>query len=95
MLNKYVVVRGNRSGVFAGTLKEKNGQEVTLTKARKLFYWDGAAAVEQLAVDGTNTPDNCKFTVTVDEIVITDAIQILPTTAKAETSIKGVKEWKR
>lgn len=95
MLNKYVIVRGDKSGVFAGTLKEKNGQEVTLTNVRKLFYWHGAAAVEQLAVDGTAEPNNCKFTVTVDEIVVTDAIQILPTTEKAETSIKGVKEWKK
>ena len=31
MIGKYVIVRGNRSGVFAGILKERNGQEVTLT----------------------------------------------------------------
>jgi hypothetical protein len=95
MENKYVIVRGDRSGVFAGVLKERNGQEVTLTDCRRLWYWDGAASISQLAVDGTSDPDRCKFTVAVSEIAILDAIEIIPTTEKAEQSIKGVSEWKR
>ena len=39
----YVIVRGDRSGVFFGELKERSGQEVELRNARKLWYWDGAA----------------------------------------------------
>lgn len=94
MENKYVVVRGDRSGVFFGVLVQHNGQEVTLQKVRKLYYWSGAAAVEQLALDGVANPNNCKFTVTVAEIVVTDAIQIIPCTDKAIKSLSGVKEWR-
>ena len=94
MLGKFVVVRAEKAGVFVGILKEKNGSEVTLTDARKLWYWDGACGVEQLAVDGTTKPKNCKFTKTVSEICILGAIQILPCSMEAEISIRGVFEWK-
>ena len=92
---KKVIVRGDRSGVFFGTLAEKDGQEVKLEKCRRIWYWDGAASISQLAVDGTSNPGGCKFTVTVDEIEILDAIEIIPCTEKATESIEGVKEWKR
>lgn len=94
MENKYVIVRGDRSGVFFGVLAQRNGQEVTLQKVRKLYYWSGAAAVEQLALDGVADPGLCKFTVTVAEMVITDAIQIIPCTATAIKSLSGVREWR-
>ena len=90
----YVIVRGDRSGVFFGELKERSGHEVTLGNVRKLWYWDGACAVEQLARDGVSRPRNCKFTVTVEEMTITDAIQIIPCTDAAQKSISGVAEWK-
>ena len=94
MDNKYYLVRGQNSGVFFGQVRERNGQEVTLENVRKLRYWDGACAVEQLARDGVSRPRNCKFTVNVEEMTITDAIQIIPCTDAAQKSISGVAEWK-
>ena len=93
-IGKKVIVRGDRSGVFFGTLKEKNGQEVVLGDCRRIWYWDGAASISQLAVDGTARPANCKFTVVVDFISILDAIEIIPCTPKAIESIEGVHVWK-
>ena len=95
MMNKKVIVRGDRSGVFFGTLVSKDGREVELEKCRRLWYWDGAASISQLATDGTTNASECKFTVTVDNIVILDAIEIILCTDKAIRSIEGVKEWKR
>ena len=95
MDNKYYIVRGQSSGVFFGQVRERNGQEVTLGNVRKLWYWDGACAVEQLARDGVSLPRNCNFTVTVEEMTITDAIQLIPCTDAAQKSISGVAEWKR
>lgn len=91
---KYVIVRADRAGVFFGQLKEKKGQEVTMCNVRKLHYWDGAAAVEGLAKSGTSRPDSCRFTVVVDEMVIDEAIQVIPCTEEAIQSLKGVKEWR-
>lgn len=95
MDNKYYIIRGDRSGVFFGQIASRNGQEVELRNVRKLWYWDGACAVEQLAMDGVMRPSNCKFTVVVPEVTITDAIQILPCSDKATKVLAGVKEWKR
>ena len=92
---KYVVVRGDRSGVFAGVLKEKEGTEVVLTDCRRLWYWDGAASISQIATDGTTNPRGCKFSVAVDEIGILDTIEIIPCTEKAEKAIREVAVWQR
>ena len=93
-IGKKVLIRGDRSGVEFGTLVACNGSEVTLHNARRIWYWDGAASLSQLAKDGTLKPDNCKFTITVDSITILDAIEIIPCTDKAIKSIEEVKEWK-
>lgn len=94
-IGKKVIVRGDRSGVFFGTLAERDGREVKLTNCRRLWYWDGAASNFQLAVEGVKAPQNCKFTVTIDEIEILDAIEVLPCTKKAINSIEEVTAWRR
>lgn len=93
-INKKVIVRGDRSGVFYGTLVAQNGQEVELKNCRRLWYWSGAASISQLAKDGVKNPEECKFTVSVDEILILDAIEIIACTEEAAEVIEGVKEWK-
>ena len=57
MNEKYYIVRADRAGVFFGNIKERNGSEVTMTNVRRLWYWDGACAVEQLAVNGRDIID--------------------------------------
>ena len=74
---KYVIVRGDRSGVFFGILENQNKQEVELKQCRRLWYWDGACSISELALNGTAQPNDCKFTVTIDEILIIDGIEII------------------
>lgn len=93
MKNKNVIVRTYSAGVFAGVLKSRKDKEVVLANARRLYYWSGAASLSQLAVDGTSNPDNCKFPVAVPEVTLTEAIEILPLSAKAKASIDSVKIW--
>lgn len=92
--NQYYIVRCDKAGVFFGKIKGKNGNEVIMTDVRKLWYWEGAAAVEQLAVEGTKKPRGCKFTVVVDEMSVMDPVQIIPCTDEAVESIKAVNVWK-
>ena len=56
-----VLIRTYSAGVFAGYLKSRKGQEVILEKARRLWYWKGAASLSQLAIDGVSSPQECKF----------------------------------
>lgn len=91
---KQVLVRTYSAGVFVGELVKKDGKEVTLKNARRIFYWDGAATVSQLAMEGTSKPENCKFTCEVVSIVLTEAIEIIEMTEVAIKSISEVKIWK-
>ena len=91
----YVIVRTYSAGVFAGNLESRNGKEVVLKNARRIWFWDGAASLSQLAVDGTSEPSKCKFPCPVSEIILTEAIEIIPCTEKAEKSIKGVAIWQK
>ena len=93
MIGKICMVRTYSAGVFLGKLEERNGKEVRLTDARRMYYWDGAASLSQLATEGTSKPKNCKFPAPVAEVLLTEAIEIIPATEAAIASIAAVKEW--
>ena len=92
---KYVVVRSYDAGCFAGYLKEKKEREVTLKKARRLWYWDGAASLSQLAMEGVKNPSNCKFPCEVDNIIINAVCEVIEATEEAKKSISEVFIWKK
>ena len=97
MENNYVIVRSDKAGVFFGKLINKTDNEVELHDCRKLFYWEGACAVEQIALDGISKEkvNNCKFTVTVPQMTISSWIQIIPCSEKSINSINGISVWKK
>jgi len=91
----YVIVRTYSAGVFAGYLESRKGQEVVLKNVRRLWYWDGAASLSQLAMEGVKKPENCKFPCEVDRIELLQAIEILDCTEEAKQSIDNVAIWKQ
>jgi hypothetical protein len=91
----YVIVRTYSAGVFAGYLESYGkDREVNLVKARRLWYWDGAASLSQLAMEGVKRPENCKFPCEVDSIKLLEAIEIINTTEKSRKCIADVPVWK-
>ena len=94
IVNKnYIIVRSRSAGVHAGELLSKDGGITILKNARRLYYWDGAATLSQLAMEGVSKPENCKFPCEVTEIEILETIERIPCTEKAIKSIKGVSIW--
>lgn len=93
LIGKKCIFRGDRSGVFYGELADKNGQEVEIKNCRRLWYWDGACSISEISLSGVKNPNNCKFTVTVESLVITDCIEIDVCTEKAIENIESVKVW--
>lgn len=91
----YAIVRTYSAGVFAGTLVKREGKEVELANARRIWSWAGAATLSQLAMEGTKEPDKCKFPCEVAKVILTEAIEIIPCTQKAIDSIKEVKVWEK
>lgn len=92
--SEYSVVRTNSAGVFAGIISKREGQEGVVKNARRLWYWSGAASLSELSVKGVRNPGECKFPCPVDEVILTEIIEILPMTEEAIESIYSVPEWK-
>jgi len=91
----YVVVRTYSAGVHVGYLKKRSGKEVTLVNSRRIWQWDGAASLSQLAMEGVAKPANCKFAMELPTIELTEAIEIIEATEKAKTNIASVPVWKQ
>lgn len=94
MNNPYYIIRCKEAGVFFGHIKSREGDEATLTDVRRLWYWDGAASLSQLAMEGVNMPRACKFSVTVPEMTVLGVIELIPCTDQAVKSIMEVAIWR-
>lgn len=92
---EYKIVRTYSAGVFAGYIESRDGQEVVMREARRLWYWSGASSLSQLANEGVKEPSDCKFPAVVDRVVLLQAIEILDATKQAKKSIDGVPIWKQ
>ena len=90
---QYCIVRTESAGVFAGYVAKRTGSEAELVDSRRIWYWSGAASLSELAIRGTSDPGNCKFPCEVAKHVVLGVIEVIPCTAEAVKSIKGVKEW--
>lgn len=90
---RFCIIRTYSAGVHAGYVKSRNGKEVTLLNARRLWKWAGAFTLSEMAVNGVSKPSECKFATAVPEIILTEAIEIIPCTEKAKEIILGVKDY--
>ena len=89
----YCIVRTYSAGVFAGYVKERNGKEGTVCRARRLHYWDGAASLSQLSLEGVKKPENCRFPAEVPFVELTEIIEVLPCSQAAKANIENVPIW--
>jgi hypothetical protein len=96
---KAVLVRSYAAGVHFGFLKSENftpaGKVVVLVNSRRVWYWDGAASLSQMAVEGVNKPDNCKFSMAVEEIEVVNVIETIMLTGKAMDNLYKIPVWKK
>ena len=93
---EFVIVRGP-PGVYAGYLKseDKGGSgNVELEDAFCLWKYSGAASLNQLAMEGVKSPENCKFSVSVPLMRLKQIFQILPVSKEAKKNLLEVKRWR-
>ena len=90
-----VIVRTYSAGVFVGSLTElsDDGRRGRVLNARRIWYWDGAATLSELALRGPSKPQNCKFPPMVAWVELTDIVEVLPLTEKAAAVIDAVPDW--
>ena len=90
---EFCIVRTYSAGVFAGYIKKRVGKEVEMVDARRFWYWEGAASLSQLAMEGVKNPDKCKFPCEVLSTKLTEVIEIIPCTEAGKKSINQVPVW--
>jgi hypothetical protein len=89
----YVVIRSRDSGCHAGYLESEEGDTITLINARRLWYWEGAATLSQLAEEGVKTPEKCKFPCAVSRITVYGCCEKIAASLDCRKSIEGVPLW--
>ena len=96
-IGKKCIIRSYGAGVFFGTLNkfEKDNNSVVLSDVRRIHYWDGAASLSQLAMEGVKNPNDCRFSVTVPSCAVTGVIEIIPCSEEAIENIMSVPIWRR
>ena len=94
-LGTYVIIRSRDAGVFAGTLQEQSadGTVVLMAGCRRLWHWDGAATISELAVTGPKRPGKCKFPPSTPKHQVLGVCEVVPCSDVARKAIEGVPEW--
>lgn len=87
----YVVIRTYSAGVHFGELVEQNGKEVILARARRLWSWQGANTLHEVATSGVGK--GSRVSVEVDKIVLTEAVETISCSAEGAENLRKAK-WK-
>ena len=90
----YVIVRCRDAGVHAGEYVKHTGREVVLNNSRRIWKWDGAATLSEIAVHGCSRPSGCKIALPVDSITLLEACEIIACSPAGETFLREVTAWK-
>jgi hypothetical protein len=93
-----VLIRSYAAGVHFGYLKSQEhtlaGTLVTLVNTRRVYSWQGAATLSQMALEGVKSPSNCKFSVVLPENTIQNCIEVIPVSESAWECLNNVPVWK-
>lgn len=87
-IGKEVIIRTYSAGVWFGVLKQKAGNEVILTKARRMYKWwaKESISLSGVARHGIKQEDS-KICGELDSVWL-EAIEIIPVTGNAAESIR-------
>lgn len=91
-IGKEVIIRTYSAGVWFGVLKQKAGNEVILTKARRMYKWwaKESISLSGVARHGIKQEDS-KICGELDSVWL-EAIEIIPVTGNAAESIRTANE---
>ena len=87
MVGRKCVVRTYSAGVHFGTVAAHNDKQVVLTNARRIYYWEKAFTLSAVATHGIG--GNSKVSCVTDEILLTEAIELIPMTEKAIKNLEA------
>lgn len=98
MIGKKVLIRSYAAGVHFGTLVSEEytlaGKVVVLENTRRVHYWEGAASLSQMAMEGVKKPNNCRFAMATPTDEIVNVIETIPLSDAAIINLENVPVWK-
>lgn len=89
--SRYVVVRDNRAGVYAG-VKLKVAGKTVLRNARHIYYWKGRISTADIAARGLED-SACRVAAPVKRIEFFDVVQVNDCSPVARKTIEGFAPW--
>lgn len=94
-LNKYCIVRGKDFGVFAGVVSAVTDMVVTVTDARRLWYWHAAKghSLSAVALHGINHKTSKIAAAVTVHLERRDICEIVECSEVATKSIAGAPEY--
>lgn len=93
LINKTVIARIERAGVFMGVLDHIDGDIVRLKDVRRIYYWEGALSVTDMAVNGI-TSGKVTVAVGVAEFNRSELVELNECTEEAVEKIKAITPWR-
>ena len=91
-IGKEVIIRTYSAGVWFGVLKQKAGNEVILTKARRMYKWWAKESISLSGVARYGIKQNDSKICGELDAVWLEAIEIIPVTGEAAESIRTAPE---
>ena len=91
LIGQHCVVRTYSAGVHLGVVRAVEGKHVVLSEARRLWKWNGAFTLSEVATKGVNKSGS-RIAVTLPVIHLTEAIELIPTTEAARATFEAVHE---
>ncbi len=92
---QYVMIRTYSAGVHFGYMKKREGKEVELVRTKRVYSWSGACSLSQLAIEGSKNPNECKISIEIPSIILTETIEIIPMTQEAKDNLNKIETWKK
>ena len=93
LLGKKIIARIDRAGVFHGTLDHIDNDIMRLKDARRIYYWEGALSVTDMAANGLRA-GKISTPVTKVEFMTSKVVELNECTDEASSSIEAIKVWK-
>ena len=91
-IDQEVIIRTYSAGVWFGRLREKSGNEVILTKARRMYEWWAKKSISLSGVARYGIrQDDSKICGELDSVWL-QAIEIIPVSGKVAESIRYAEE---
>jgi hypothetical protein len=87
MTKPYVVVRTYSAGVHVGRLESRDGKEVTLSSAKRIWSWKGANTLHEIALRGVGK--GSRVSDAVSAITLSEAIEIITCAPEGEKALES------